>query len=83
MDLTGLYEEFFVFLLIFSRMSGLFIYAPIFSAMNIPNQAKVAFCGLFSYLPEIFLLNSSTALRVSGFFSISCEILSYACITVV
>ena len=50
MDLTGLYEEFFVFLLIFSRMSGLFIYAPIFSAMNIPNQAKVAFCGLFSYI---------------------------------
>lgn len=50
MELTGFYEELFAFLLIFSRMSGLFIYAPIFSAMNIPNQYKVAFCALFSYI---------------------------------
>ena len=39
-----------VFMLIFTRMSGLFVTAPFFSTFTMPEQVKIWFCALISFI---------------------------------
>ena len=39
-----------VFMLIFTRMSGLFATAPFFSTFQMPEQVKIWFCALISFI---------------------------------
>ncbi|MCG4585694.1 flagellar biosynthetic protein FliR, partial [Anaerosalibacter bizertensis] len=45
--LTGRYE---LFLLVFVRVSGIFLFSPLFSSQNVPNKLKLSFSFIFSLL---------------------------------
>ncbi|MBW4828698.1 MAG: flagellar type III secretion system protein FliR [Clostridiaceae bacterium] len=45
--LTGRYE---LLLLVFVRISGIFLFSPLFSSQNVPNMLKLSFSFIFSLL---------------------------------
>jgi flagellar biosynthetic protein FliR len=55
--LSGIYSKFPLFLLVFFRMTGLFILSPIFGRRNVPNQLKVG----FSFLMAVILMETLSA----------------------
>lgn len=48
-----------IFILIFARLSGLFVVAPIFSTYPIPIQVKIWFMAILSYIFFPYVLNIS------------------------
>jgi flagellar biosynthetic protein FliR len=45
-----LMDKYQLFLLIFVRVSGIFVFSPLFSSQNVPNVLKVGFSFIFSLL---------------------------------
>lgn len=50
-----LYNKYEVFLLVFTRVSGIFIISPFFSSQNIPNILKIGFSFILSVLLSLIL----------------------------
>lgn len=44
-----LFYKYQLFLLIFVRVSGIFVFSPLFSSQNVPNSLKLGFSFFFIY----------------------------------